>query len=104
MRRKFLRQIAVAIAITNGFNLCVWRSQATDYTWNGGSGDWSVAANWTPNGVPAAGDSVTVAGGTVTVNTDTRVSNVNFSGGVISGSGTLSMVSNLVWTGGQMSG
>ena len=33
--------------------------QAAVVTWtNGLGGKWSVAANWSPNGVPLAGDSV----------------------------------------------
>lgn len=39
--------------------------------WNGGSGDWSVAGNWTPNGVPAAIDSVSIPqGNIVTISTN----------------------------------
>ena len=42
--------------------------QATVYSWNGGSGSWSDAANWTAeggSGVPGAGDSVVIASGSV---------------------------------------
>ncbi|TLD69639.1 autotransporter domain-containing protein [Phragmitibacter flavus] len=31
--------------------------------WNAGSADWFVGTNWTPNGVPALGDSVTIDNG-----------------------------------------
>lgn len=34
---------------------------ATSYTWNGSSSSaWGTATNWTPNGVPGAGDNVTI--------------------------------------------
>jgi len=38
-------------------------------TWNGGTGDWNVAANWTPAGVPTLADDVTIntAGSVVTI-------------------------------------
>jgi hypothetical protein len=40
-------------------------ARAASYTWpkNRGSGSWADAANWTPEGVPAAGDSATVEAG-----------------------------------------
>ncbi|MDJ1492872.1 hypothetical protein QNI19_08015 [Cytophagaceae bacterium DM2B3-1] len=42
-------------------------SQAASYTWNGSmSTDWNTAANWTPAGVPASTDDVTI--NTVSVN------------------------------------
>jgi hypothetical protein len=36
----------------------------TTYTWKGVNGDWSVAADWTPSGVPGTGDTadITIAG------------------------------------------
>ena len=37
-------------------------------TWNGGSGDWGTAANWTPQRTPSTGDVVCIqAVGTYTV-------------------------------------
>ena len=36
-------------------------------TWTGSSSTWATAANWIPNGVPAAADDVIINGGTVTV-------------------------------------
>ena len=32
--------------------------KATAKDWNGGSGNWSVPGNWTPAGVPGAGETV----------------------------------------------
>jgi fibronectin-binding autotransporter adhesin len=34
--------------------------RATTRAWNDGSGNWSTAADWTPSGVPAAGDTVNI--------------------------------------------
>lgn len=36
---------------------------AVNYTANAGLGTWSVATSWTPNGVPTAGDNVTIPDG-----------------------------------------
>ena len=32
----------------------------TTRTWNTGSGNWATSSNWTPSGVPGAGDSVVI--------------------------------------------
>lgn len=38
------------------------RMLLTAYAWNNASGgNWNTAANWTPNGIPAVGDDVTIA-------------------------------------------
>lgn len=38
---------------------------AANYTWKGNtSNEWNVAANWNPNGVPGAGDNITINNGT----------------------------------------
>lgn len=43
---------------------------ATVFVFNNVSGgDWNTSANWTPNGVPAAGDTAQISGGTFTVST-----------------------------------
>jgi hypothetical protein len=33
---------------------------AVDYTFNAANGDWNTASNWTPNGIPGAGDNATI--------------------------------------------
>ena len=38
--------------------LCAVTLEAATVLWNGGDGQWTNGANWTPSGVPAAGDSV----------------------------------------------
>lgn len=53
------------IAIEN-YLLAKWTG-VVKRVWNGGDGDWSVAANWTPEGVPADGEIVDIPSGTVTV-------------------------------------
>ncbi len=39
----------------------------TSYTWQGISGDWNNASNWTPSGgPPTSSDSATIAGSATT--------------------------------------
>ena len=41
----------------------------TQYTWSGGaSGDWNIATNWTPNGIPGTNDEVTISNASVNTN------------------------------------
>ncbi len=48
----------------------------TASNWVGGVGNWSVAANWNPVGVPTASDKVTIYSGEVTVDVDAFALNV----------------------------
>ncbi|MDX2118540.1 MAG: GC-type dockerin domain-anchored protein [Planctomycetota bacterium] len=45
-------------------------AMAVPFVWNGSTGDnlWSTPANWTPNGIPGAGDDVTIGAGASGVN------------------------------------
>ena len=57
--------------------LCALPAGATSYTWsNAVGGSWSAAANWSPSGVPAAGDAVTLPnlGGGYAVTLDANAS------------------------------
>ncbi|NOQ97950.1 MAG: hypothetical protein GQ561_07265, partial [Calditrichae bacterium] len=64
----------------------------TTYTWNGGSGDWNVATNWSPNGVPGNTDNVLITASgnyTVTLDVDTSIADISIGG--TSGIQTLSL-------------
>ncbi len=80
------------------------------FVWtNVAGGDWNVAANWTPNLVPGSNDSVYIAdAGAVTLNTsadcaDFTLGDATF-GGTLTGSGTLTIRGNFLWTQGTMTG
>jgi hypothetical protein len=62
---------------------------ATAKTFNGGSANWGTNGSWTPNGVPAAGDDVTISTGTCALNANTNTLNsLTISGGTLTaGSG-----------------
>jgi hypothetical protein len=66
-------------------------AQAASYTWtNTAGGNWNVAANWSPNGVPGGTDSaaITVTGGyTVTINDTESAGTLTL--GASSGDGTV---------------
>src|SRR5580692_1259761 len=53
----------VAVLLTGGAS-----GAGCTKTWNGGSGSWETASDWTPTGVPGSGDDVCInAVGTYTV-------------------------------------
>jgi hypothetical protein len=60
-------------------------------TWVGpaSGGSWSTAANWSPSGVPGAGDQVTIAGKSVTLAAGATVAGLDLTGGA-----TLSVAAN----------
>ena len=47
----------------------------------GSGGNWSNSANWTPSGVPTAGDHVSIAGKTVNLAANATVSSLTLTGG-----------------------
>lgn len=74
------------------------------YTWNGGSGSWFSAANWSPTGVPGAPDTARVASGSPEVTRDTTVAFVEFGGSALTGDGKLTVTDTLRWSAGNMDG
>ena len=72
---------------TTGAKTATGTPAAVSYTWNGGtSGAWSTASNWTPLGVPNAGDNVIFnSGGNISI---TSVPTVSLSSITISTLGT----------------
>jgi len=81
----------------------------TSISWNGGTGNWGDAAQWTPNTVPGNAGTLhftaTVAAGIATLNSPITIDNLLFTGGTINGTNSLTLTglaSN--WTGGVFSG
>ncbi|MEM6288878.1 MAG: hypothetical protein AAF845_17200, partial [Bacteroidota bacterium] len=80
-------------------------SGQTRYEWVGGSsGDWTEAANWSPNGVPAASDTAVVASGGIVVarlTENTTVAGLEVTGlGVVAGDFDLTVTERVLWAGG----
>lgn len=102
-------------------------------TWTGNvSTSWHTSGNWSPSGIPAAGDDVTVpssaprmpsffsgttnlnsltvdgtltvSGGTLTVAVDSTVENLNLAGGTIGGTGAWTILNDMNWTQGSVMG
>jgi len=74
----------------------------TTYSWVGGSGNWSVATNWSPNGVPTATDNAVIAGTgtyTVTLDGDSTINDLTIGG--TSGIQTLSLSSSTLTVNGS---
>ncbi|MBF0178920.1 MAG: hypothetical protein HQM03_02710, partial [Magnetococcales bacterium] len=94
--------------------------------WGGGTGDWSIATNWTPNTVPGSGQravipsgtvthssgtttlssmainggSLTLSGGTLTLTSASTLASgasMTLSGGTLAGSGSLTVAGALTW-------
>lgn len=78
-------------------------------TWNGGTGNWGDAAQWTPNTVPGnAGTShftATVAAGVATLGSAITIDNLHFTGGTINGTSPLTLTGLAsTWTSGVFAG
>lgn len=74
--KKIFFLIAFAAILTN--------AMAVTYTWNGGSGNWGITTNWTPEGTPGAKDDVTISSAqpiTMTLDAATVVNSLSVSGG-----------------------
>ncbi len=74
------------------------------YIWQGGTGSWRDPAQWLPVGVPGPNDSVTIAGGIVSITNGVQVAGISFSGGTIDGAGLLSLRTNFQWSAGTLTG
>jgi len=69
----------------------------TTYSWVGGTGSWSVATNWSPNGVPTSADNVLITASgtyTVTLDGDSTINDLTLGG--TSGVQTLSLSSRIL--------
>lgn len=74
----------------------------TSYVWNGAAGNnWNNPGNWTPSGIPGAGDFVTIGAGTTILSNPVTIAELNFSGGNIMGA-ALTVTSVFVWSGGRL--
>src|SRR3954469_1072499 len=96
-----LRQLAALAGLTSALPL---QSQVAPVT-AVGTGDWTTAAVWSPQLVPGASNSATIASETITVSDARSISFLTLSGGGIVGTGTLTLVNaGSVWSGGNMNG
>ncbi len=78
---------------------------AMTLTWFGGTGDWSVGANWSPaGGPPGADDTATINAGNAQLGVDTAIGGLVMGGGQLSGSGKLTVSGASQWTGGAHNG
>ncbi len=77
--------------------------QAATCTWNGSSGNWNQAANWSCGYVPGVGDEAVISSGSVNMTADAVVGELTLSGGTLTGAFNLS-ANTIVWSSGTMSG
>lgn len=84
-----------------------WQSVAsqTTYTWNASDDkQFGTAANWTPNGIPGSIDNIIISSDTLFMSSSRTVNDVTLSGGIISGSTTLTVDGSMTWSSGEMIG
>ena len=75
--------------------------EGVELTWFGGTGDWSVAANWSPSGgPPGAADTAIVNAGDAQLGSAATIGAFRLGGGQVSGSGHLAVSGASQWTGG----
>lgn len=95
---------ALAAAVLLLGSLAAPAAAQTAYTRNA-NGDWNSAAQWTPTGVPGPGDFVSIAGRTVTLDSDVDVATLAVGGSsVLTGSGELTVTQSMSWQGGLLQG
>lgn len=85
---------------------------STYASWDWSTGSWTDVSRWScdpkypQNGQPGAGEtySVSISAGNVARNISPTISQLDFSGGTISGSGILTVNGPVSWSGGRISG
>ena len=79
---------------------------ALSYVWNGSvSSDWFTPQNWTPNGIPGAGDSATLdTVSTINASAPITVATFTQSAGVFNDSAAFDVTNGFVWNGGVLGG
>src|SRR5439155_25138177 len=86
----------------------------TESNWVGGSGNWTNPLRWSDNdpffsGYPNNGNGgrnfiAIINSGTVTLDAPITINTLNFGGGIIAGSNTLTLNQSSTWTDGKISG
>src|SRR5512143_4118885 len=96
--------IVVLVFALSASALAAPQAPAAVYTWNGGTGDWGTAINWTPNGIPGLTDTAVINNGTVNVTSNVTLQNFALNGGILQGSASLTVTQVMTWSGGTQSG
>jgi hypothetical protein len=101
--KTLMRSMIVLLSLTALLNVASPRAEAAVCTWNGTTGDWNFAANWSCGAVPGASDEAIISSGTVNVTEDASVGSLTMSGGTLTGDHDLT-AGTINWSGGTMSG
>jgi len=87
-------RIFFAVLLAAALPLFIARpAHATTYTWSAfGAGDWFLATNWTPNGVPGPGDTAIINNyGRPTANSAVNVAEIDLSSGFLDGTAPITV-------------
>lgn len=108
LQERRIRPLFLAVSAASAFCLQIsGRAMGATETWTAGSGDWSTAANWTQNVTPNNNGSnlydVTISGGTVSLDINPTIQQLDLSGGSLSGASTTLTLNDVFnWTGGTV--
>ena len=91
---------AIHAAGSNGKGL----PDGVGFIWNGGSGNWTDAAKWTPEGVPGIYDAATINSGTVTIDAEQTVSELYLNDGTLTGANDIAITRTGRWSDGVLAG
>ncbi len=116
-KRRMLRTLSIAVAaifsqqtMFHGANCYGFQNGLQDATWLGLDGNWSDSTMWDVDpSVPNNGNDgkdwrVFIDAGTIDINQLVRISELNFSGGELTGANDLIVDGDFNWTGGGMQG
>ncbi len=77
---------------------------AEHYTWKVSFGDWSNPLNWTPAGVPTAGDTAVINSGNVTLSAPAEVLRLELHNGSLTRDAELTVHGGFLWKSGSIKG
>ncbi len=96
----FFRTLPIIAALAaSGF---IQPALAVDRTWFGSAGEWGVDTNWSPIGVPGISDKAIINSGNSTLLFNAGISGLDLSGGILGGTGNLTLSGLSTWTGGSI--
>ncbi len=103
MKNQFTPALAFLFAF---FTLLTTNLSATTYTFTNGGGNnlWSNASNWSPSGIPGAGDDVSISNKDITIDLDITVNSISINGNAVATftHSNLASIGTLTLSGGEL--
>ncbi len=103
MSIKSLRMVVIVAVLVFLFSFTAKTVSAAACTWDGTTGNWSDTTKWNCGHAPAAADSATIGGGTVTLDSaGVTVGDLTMTGGTLTGDQDLTVSGTFAWSGGTL--